>query len=210
MDEAAPRFLVPEVMNNRIRYYRHRAGLTLQQLAAMVGTTPQTVSRLETEVMSVSTDWLKRFASALGVLPADLVEGGGARPPAYLGKADATGDILAAREGQAEFSLPLPGGDAVAVTLSAPLGRFGAGDILIGQRRGDIALALDRDCIVGLADGRTLIARLVPAGRDHVTLVPLASGQSALHRQRLRWAAPISLRIEPLGNPVSFTDSVKS
>ena len=61
-------------MTTRIREIRRRRGLTLQALAEKVGTTPQTIQRLETNNMTVSVDWLLRIADALNLSAADLLE----------------------------------------------------------------------------------------------------------------------------------------
>lgn len=68
-------------MENRIKEFRARSGLTLQQLADRVGTSNQQISRLERGQIRLSTDWLVKLASALGCEPADLIgRGTGASP----------------------------------------------------------------------------------------------------------------------------------
>lgn len=71
-------------MRTRIKEFRKASGLTLKQLADAMGTTPQTVQRLETDNMTVSTKWLERFAKALGVRPDELLED----PAAHAATAD--------------------------------------------------------------------------------------------------------------------------
>jgi len=61
-------------MQTRIRKLRKTRGWTLQQLADLIGTTPQTVQRLETANMTVSMDWLQKFANAFNVSPVDLMK----------------------------------------------------------------------------------------------------------------------------------------
>lgn len=65
----------------RIREKRMAAGLTLKQLADLLDTTPQTVQRLETEKMTVTADWLFRFADAMEIDPADLLNRSRPRTP---------------------------------------------------------------------------------------------------------------------------------
>ena len=73
----------------RIRELRKARGLTLQQLAEIVGTTAQTIQRLETDNMSVSVDWLQRIAPALGVAPPILLDGHAMeRSARFLGELD--------------------------------------------------------------------------------------------------------------------------
>jgi transcriptional regulator with XRE-family HTH domain len=51
----------------RARELRKASGLTLKDIALRMGTTPQTVQRLETGSMTISLDWLEAFAAALGI-----------------------------------------------------------------------------------------------------------------------------------------------
>jgi transcriptional regulator with XRE-family HTH domain len=63
----------------RIREMRHAAHMTLRELATPLGTTPQTVQRLETDNMTVSIEWLQRIADILKVpvhVLADTTRGG--------------------------------------------------------------------------------------------------------------------------------------
>ncbi|WP_348657966.1 helix-turn-helix transcriptional regulator, partial [uncultured Thalassospira sp.] len=52
---------------------RKRCGLKLSDIAEAIGTTPQTVHRLENEQISLSTDWVEKIAAVLGVEPSYLV-----------------------------------------------------------------------------------------------------------------------------------------
>lgn len=57
--------------NNRIRELRQARGLTLQQLADMVGTTHATVQRWETGARGFN-EWVAALAAALQVHPGEL------------------------------------------------------------------------------------------------------------------------------------------
>lgn len=59
-------------MANRIRQLRQERGLTLDDLAAAIGTTFQQVQRLEVGTRRLSEKWIRPLASALGVEPAAL------------------------------------------------------------------------------------------------------------------------------------------
>lgn len=68
---------------NRIRQLRKARGLTLEQLAALVPnpdtgaqTDISTISKLELSKRALTTDWMQRLATALGVEPAALLGGG--------------------------------------------------------------------------------------------------------------------------------------
>lgn len=58
----------------RLRELRKASGRTLRDLAAVMGTTPQTVQRLEVATMTVSLEWLEKYCKALDV-PVSMVFG---------------------------------------------------------------------------------------------------------------------------------------
>jgi transcriptional regulator with XRE-family HTH domain len=51
------------------RYFRKTKGLTLATIAGKMGTTPQTIQRLETGGMTMSLEWLESYMDALGLGP---------------------------------------------------------------------------------------------------------------------------------------------
>ena len=184
-------------MRTSIRQIRKRRGLTLKELASRIGTTPQTVQRLETANMTVSTDWLERIAQALDVRPIDLLEGGGAQEISFLGSADTAGQLLASRPDEF-YSLDIAARDPVALSLTSKLGPYNKGDTLIGSRHfgEDIAQAVDRDCIVSLTDGPIWICRTIAGDTaNSVTIVPLEQNVSAIPNARVNWAAPIIMAV---------------
>jgi transcriptional regulator with XRE-family HTH domain len=58
---------------NRLREHRQRLGLSSVHVAELVGTSPQTVCRLEMGNMTLSLAWINRFAEALQVKPSDIL-----------------------------------------------------------------------------------------------------------------------------------------
>jgi len=181
---------------SRLRALRRARGLTLAQVAAAIGTTPQTVSRLETAGMSLSADWLERFADLFGVSIAHLLEARAGAELADLGRLDAQGNAPEPNDPMAlPFTLPSP--DPIAVRLSETIGAYRAGDTLIGARLqgAEMADCTGHDCLVGL-DGRIVLARLLAGAKPkRFDLVPLASGQAALRNREIEWAARISLQL---------------
>jgi DNA-binding transcriptional regulator YdaS (Cro superfamily)/DNA-binding XRE family transcriptional regulator len=59
---------------NRITELRELASLTQEQLAERVGTSGNTISRLEMVKTKLSHDWMVRIARQLGCKPGDLIE----------------------------------------------------------------------------------------------------------------------------------------
>ena len=60
-------------INNRIRVFREAQELSLDSLAALVGTTNQQISLLETGQRRLTVEWLVRLAEALSCHPWALI-----------------------------------------------------------------------------------------------------------------------------------------
>ena len=165
-------------MITRIREVRRARGMTLDEVARACDppTTPQTVGRLETGTRTVSVGWLNRIANALKVDAQDLVEGGDAaeiRVAAVIGAAGATAPRRAAI-----VVPPRSSADQVAVTVSASVGEYRAGDEIWCEllQPGDFARALNRDVLVPRPAGRFLFGRLIDRAEDRLQLLPLGPG----------------------------------
>lgn len=61
---------------NRIEEMRERAGLSRRVLAQRIGTTDQTIGRLENGDMRLSQKWLERLSEGIGCSIADLLVSG--------------------------------------------------------------------------------------------------------------------------------------
>lgn len=186
-------------METRIRELRHLRGWTLQQLAERSGTTAQTVQRLETGNMTVSTRWLDRLARAFGVHPADLLAPR-RREAAFIGMLGARGMVQEVDE-PGHLPLDIPAENAVAVRLSETVGTHARGTILIANRLGpdEITNAHNRDALVALADGPVLLRRVIVAPGGSVILVPcdVPSGDVRYGIAPL-WIAPLVMCVEYL------------
>lgn len=68
--EMEPKYkrLAPQV-GARIRAARKAKGMTLKEFGLAIGTTPQTIQRLETGGMTMSLEWLEAMAKALEIEP---------------------------------------------------------------------------------------------------------------------------------------------
>lgn len=191
-------------MQTRIRHYRKLRGLTLQQLADHVATTPQTISRLETGNMTVSIDWLARFAQVFDVHVADLIDGGGSREIDLLGTLAGDGAALSTTDKDAStFVLDVPADRPVAVRLSSRVGRYDAGDMLIGNRLdgADLAAAHGQDCLVPGSGNTFYLRRLARENDGCFTLMPLEPGGDVRFGAQLDWAARIVMRVSYFREP---------
>jgi transcriptional regulator with XRE-family HTH domain len=64
-----------EPLTNRLQALREARGLTLRDLAALVGTSNQQLNKLELGKRQLTTAWLSRLAAALRCHPWEIVEG---------------------------------------------------------------------------------------------------------------------------------------
>ena len=176
-------------MITRIREVRRARAMTLDDVARACDppTTPQTIGRLETGTRTVSVGWLNRIAAALGVEASDLV-GHGER--ADLGVVAILGAHGASAPKRTALVVPpRAAAGQVAVTVSASLGDYRAGDEIWCDvlQPEDFAHALNRDVLVPRPAGRFLFGRLIgreasfdgSAGKLHL-LPPGAGGRQSV------------------------------
>ncbi|HMN15693.1 MAG TPA: helix-turn-helix domain-containing protein, partial [Bellilinea sp.] len=71
---------------NRIAELREKRGLTQDQLAQRVGTTNQTISRLERGIRRLNDVWIRGIADALGVDWTEIMNGGPQAPASKFPK----------------------------------------------------------------------------------------------------------------------------
>lgn len=184
-------------MKNRLRELRRQRGWTLAQVAEAVGTSPQTISRLETEVTTISSDWLERFAQLFEVPVAALFEAIGTKGIPFLGALDADGQVQAVQTGS-DFDMRVPASRPVAARIGQAYGDYRAGEIIIGDRldSDEIEAAFGYDCLVKTGPGTTLLLRRLARGDGaQPILIPLAQGKPPRHPRHLEWVAKIVMRI---------------
>ena len=140
-------------------------------------TTPQTIGRLETGTRTVSLVWLDRIADALGVDASDLVKSGA--DEAEMGVAAVVGASGAhAPKRRSIVVAPRPKQGSVAVTISAGIGDYRAGDELWCEtlQPEDFGRALNRDVLVPRPVGRFLFGRLINRDEERLQILPLEAG----------------------------------
>lgn len=119
-----------ENIDNLIRHYRQKQGMTQSELAIRLGTTTQSVSRLETGNMRLSTDWLARIGAALNIHPSQLLPSPETSPAIMLRYLSPKDGLLETGIG---FDWPAINAKHCAVEIQHPIGEFAVGDILIAQ-----------------------------------------------------------------------------
>jgi transcriptional regulator with XRE-family HTH domain len=204
-------------MATHIRAIRKQRGLTLQQLADRVQTSPQTIQRLETGAMSVSVDWLQRIASALDLTPAQLLDGptrsyrvrliaeldGGESVDSLLAMVGAHGagfeDMAKPAQLDAgHVDLPTAGDDSVAVKLVADVGPFAAGTVLLARKQSlGERVAHQCDCLVALANGHIVLRRAAVGDGDGITIVGYRDQSHTVPTSAIAWIAPIIGTVYP-------------
>jgi transcriptional regulator with XRE-family HTH domain len=100
----------------RIRMLRKQRGMNIEALAKAIGTSPQSVSRLETEQQMLSMYWLQRICVALQIQPYELFAGN-ALTEAIDARMAAEARLHVLRSGLERFC------DTVKATYSEELGR---------------------------------------------------------------------------------------
>ena len=185
-------------MRTRIREFRKLRGFTLKQMAGKLNTTPQTVQRLETANMTVSTSWLEKFALALSVEPSDLLGARSKSEIQLIGYVDERGRINhRANETSTNFHIEVLADDPVAVRVEIAAGPYEAGTVLIAGRfrDEDIENAHGKDCLVGLVDGPVLLRRVIRGRNKGWTLVPHENGGEVQYDRPLAWVARIVMAL---------------
>lgn len=185
-------------MATRIRLTRKLRGLTLQELADKVGTTPQTIQRLETNNMTVSIEWLDRIGQALQMNPAALLSSYRAPEVPLVGELAADGSVKRiVADKLRKLELAVPGEDPIAISLISRFGPHDAGTILIATR-----MATDRrheadgrDCLVELRGGRLLFRRIVLSKGGATAYVPYDDGGAVERNLDIAWLAPITMSV---------------
>lgn len=187
-------------MITRIREVRKARKMTLEDVAAKCTppTTPQTIGRLETGTRTVSVGWLNRIAVALGVDASDLIELANQDDlpvAAVLGSTGAT-----APKRNANILPPRTSPDQIAVTVSAGVGDYRAGDEIWCNRLlpEDFGRALNRDILVPRPAGRFLFGRLIGREGDKLHLLPPGAGSRQSVITDPPWLAMATRLVRPL------------
>ncbi len=189
-------------MKTRIREFRKERRWTLADLAKKIGTTAQTVQRLETSNMTVSTDWLERFGEAFNIDPVQLLISPERINPLILGDIAPDGRLEVAPKGAAKPLGVDPGAivrDAVCVRLGADFGAHVEGTILVCERQfgRNIQNSVGIDALAGCVDGDIMFGRVINGEAGRYTIVPQREHASIWYDRELEWVAPpkMALRV---------------
>jgi transcriptional regulator with XRE-family HTH domain len=193
-------------MSTRIREFRKLHGMTLQTLAQKVGTTAQTIQRLETGNMTVSLDWLTRIADVFKVPAAALLVSDTTASVPILGDLNAAGEVMppASSDPAAMLSLVIAAPHPVAVHVGETVQSrsteraYTAGSWLIGGKVDlDPELAMvPKDCLVASINGRISLQRAaIDKGKVVFTPATDKIGRIAELATEVAWIAPVLMAV---------------
>jgi transcriptional regulator with XRE-family HTH domain len=175
-------------------------GLTQTELAQRLGTTAATISRLETEGIKISVDWLAPLADIFQVQLTDLIDEPSPERIEMLGQVSADGQVAApSKADNSGFLLRVPANRPVAAQVTADVGTYRVGELLIADRlaEDDVNQAFDRDCLVGLRGSKIYLRRLIqgPKNGARFGLVSLDPGFETKFVSQVSWCAPIVMAV---------------
>ena len=158
-------------MKNRVKEFRKRRGLTLEQLAGLSGLSVSQISKIENNKRGWSRESLESLADALGVKVAELIDASDAwqRVPVFGVVNDGgvihPSDKVKSKNGL-RFRAPMAFGDllALAVPTDSLYPRHMKGDAIFTTKdHVDPAECEGRECLVQLDNGVSMI-RIVHHG----------------------------------------------
>ncbi len=176
----------------RIRALRQERGWTLQELANLVGTTAQTVQRLETNNMTISTDWLERFGEAFGVEPIQLLATHVKDRVPVIGRLAGDGRVRFFEEGQEELSgsfVRIVALDPVAVRIVEGFSDYRTDSFLICERfrERNIENCVGADALACLGGNEVVFGRIIRGELGKFTIVPPVSSMDVWYDRKLEW-----------------------
>ena len=186
-------------MANRIRQWRKHRKMTLETLAAHLGTSAGHLHKWETGKVAVTADRLHEIAEVLECAMLDLVDGTKKVPVVgSVGERAAVLLMPADTPGQEPRQVRCPTGldpkrtVAVAVDGDAML-PIDDGWLLFYTKSGDgvPVECLGKLCVVELADGRARYIRRVKLGRRPGVFNLYGSNAREIEDVTLSWAAPV-------------------
>ena len=182
-------------METKIRQLRKSRGWTLQKVADLVGTTAQTVQRLETANMTVSVDWLERFAQVFSVSPSSLIQDQPIRQIPVLGTMTNKG-MTPDNTLTESIELSAVADQPIAIRLAHSLGCYSAGAFLICNRLEpeEMDRAHGLDALVSMDEQSVLLSKVIWQGATAI-IAPLSRTLPIQTDVSPQWVAPIVMEI---------------
>lgn len=182
---------------NRIREWRDKRELTLEELSERTGISTSYLSRMESGARNVSIKNLEKMAAALEISPSELVTGSDKRTAPMVGYVGAGAEAHLFDHGQGPFGMvDAPDGSTdatVAVEIRGEsLGSFfDRWLVFYDDVRDPPTMDLvGKLCVIGLPDGRVLIKKLAK-GSQRGLFTLLSQFESPIFDQVIMWAARV-------------------
>ena len=179
-----------------LKKIRKERGMTQQDLADCLDTTPVAISRFESGARRTNTEFLAKAANALGVSVGELFEKRQINVVGYIGAGAEFHAIDDHAKGAGLDSIDAPPGcseNAVAVKVrgTSMFPVYTEGDILVySDRRTDIESFIKTRCIVGLSDGRILV-KTITRGTTQPYWTLTSFNAAPIEDVTLEWCAKI-------------------
>lgn len=190
------------------REWRKGLGLTLEQVAAELGTSPGYISDMEMERRRHNSDWADKLAKVYGINALDLyhdpqalgqqISRGASKTVAVVGFVGAGAVATLFAEGQGPFDYVEAPLHATATTVGLSVQGVSLGPafdealLFYDDVRSPVTPDLHgRLCVVGLPDGRVLVKILRSAGDGTFHLLSNTAEEPLLN-QDVEWAAKVT------------------
>ncbi|MFA7243195.1 MAG: S24 family peptidase [Sulfuricellaceae bacterium] len=185
----------------KLRVFRERLGISQAELGSRMKpqVAQQQIMKLEKGERELTVAWMRRLSPHLHVAPRDFLDEDPTPTVPVVGSVLAGDEMLEFLDDGGEFDrIEAPPGahDGVAVQVrgNSMVPRFFDGDfVFYSRRRGlDPAAFLNRDCIVRLSDGRTMLKRVeLGARKGQYTLRSYNPATPSIPDARVEWVAPV-------------------
>ncbi len=164
------------MLQSRIREIRRAKKMTLQQVADRIGTTAQTIGRLETGVRTLSINWVERIADALDADSSELLSMSGGGDVEISGLIKQNGSVASKAVGT--VALRVMAHNPSALKLAETMGQYQTGDIIIFDELNPESgsSAIGNDCLVKGGNGDVHVGKLISwAAGDYACLASIAA-----------------------------------
>lgn len=173
--------------------------MTLSYLAQKVGTTAQTIQRLETGNMTVSLDWLQRIAEVFGLPAAALLVTDATASVPILGDIDARGSIAPSLDPNLDktLSIVVASPSPIAARVVGNLDAFEPQTVLVANKIDfDPELLLEqRRCLLGLSSGQMLLRMVTTSNTGLVAALDAKGQPEEISTAEIGWVAPLTMAI---------------
>jgi transcriptional regulator with XRE-family HTH domain len=166
-------------MQNRIKIMRKKRGLTMRQLAGLMGTSQQQVDRLEKSRRRLTQEWMERLSEALSCEYVDLLPLEGARNAQTTSRAKVIGFVDTAQGNTLQSftekdTYMLLFSRCRHVATPKLFGLVVEGRELFGFPQGSELIFTELDGKTGVEAGKIIVA-MTTRGQYYVTKTPLSS-----------------------------------